>query len=129
MQQPLAKINSMTYSCNIMGSWVWQKFSPTKYLCYNIIIVLSFLFQQIRASDIWRESQHEDLQHRLIDYHLKITMKGTEFDPPTIRFEGSTDNSQLDMHLLIDSYSMKKFVQSRQASGVPLHCLYCHTII
>ena len=113
-----------------MGSWVWQKFSPTKYLCYDIIIMVFFLFQQIRASDIWRENQHEDLQHRLLDYHLKITMKGTNFDPPTIKFEGSTDDSQLDIHLW-EYEGMKEFIQvrtRRQVSGVPLHCLYCHTI-
>ena len=112
-----------------MGSWVWQKFFPTQYLCYNIIMVFSFLFQQIRASDIWRKSQHEDLQHRLLDYHLKITMKGREFDPPTIKVEGSTDDSQLDIHLWTYE-GMKEHVQicaRRQASGVPLHCLYHRT--
>jgi hypothetical protein len=38
------------------------------------------------------------VQHRLLDYHIKITMKG-RFDPPTIKFEGSTDDSQLEMHM------------------------------
>ena len=38
-------------------------------------------------------------------------MKGTEFDPPTIKFKGSTDDSQLDIHLRIDYKSMNEFVQ------------------
>ena len=29
-------------------------------------------------------------------------MKGTEFDPPTITFEGSTDDSMMDIHPQID---------------------------
>ena len=121
----------MIYSHNAMGSWVWQKFSPTKYLCYNIIMVFSILFQQIRASDIWRESQHEDLQHWLLDYHLKITMKGTEFDPPMIKFKASTDDSQLDIHLWIDYEGMKEFVQictcrRRQASCTTILFLLPH---
>ena len=66
-------------------------------------------FQQIRASDIWRESEHEDLQHRLLDYHVKVTMKGTEFYPPAIyniKFEGSTDDSLLDIRLEINDDGM-----------------------
>ena len=74
---------------------------PNNYLCCNYPI------QQIRASDIWRESEHEGL----LDYYLKIKMKGTEFDPPTIKFKGSTDDSQLDIHLRIDYKSMNEFVQ------------------
>ena len=91
-------------------------------------MVFSFQFQQIRASDIWTESQHEDLQHRLLDYHLKITMKGTEFDPPTIKFEGSTYDSKLDIQLRIDVYGKKEFVQiriRRQASCTTV-LFYCH---
>ena len=64
-------------------------------------LLLWYCFHQIRASDIWRESQHEDLLHHLLDYHLKITMRGTDFDPPPIKFEGSTDDSQLDIHFEI----------------------------
>ena len=76
-------------------------------------MIFTFPHQQIRASDIWRESQHEDLQDRLQDYHLKITMKGTEFDPPPIKFEGSTDDSQLEMQFEINEYrGMNNFVKT-----------------
>ena len=34
-------------------------------------------------------------------------MRGTEYDPPTIKFEGSTDDSMMDIHPRID-YGMKR---------------------
>ena len=71
-----------------------------------IFFAVNYPFQQIRASDIWRESEHEDLQHWLLDYHVKVTMRGTEFDPPTIKFEGSTDDSMMDIHSRIDYKGM-----------------------
>ena len=38
-------------------------------------------------------------------------MKGTEFDPPPIKFEGSTDDSQLEMQFEIYEYKgMNNFV-------------------
>ena len=73
------------------------------YLCCNCY----YSIQQIRASDIWRESEHEDLQHRLLDYHVKVTMRGTRFDPPTIKFEGSTDDSMMNIQPQIDYNGMK----------------------
>ena len=78
---------------------------------YEVIIsAFNYPFQQIKASDIWRENEHEDLQHRLLDYHIKITLKGTEFDPPTIKFEGSTDDSMMDIHPQIGYAGMNEFV-------------------
>ena len=45
--------------------------------------------------------------------HLKITMKETEFDPPPIKFEGSTDDSQLEMQFEINEYGgMNNFVKT-----------------
>ena len=47
-----------------------------------------------------------------MDYHLKITMKGTEFDLP-IKFEGSTDDSRLEMQFEINEYGgMNNFVKT-----------------
>ena len=87
---------------------------------YEIIFfAINYPFQQIRASDIWRESEHEDLQHRLLDYHLKVTMRGTRFDPPTIKFEGSTDDSMMNIHLRINYEGMNEFVQT---------CTHQHTL-
>ena len=73
-----------------------------------IISGVNYSFQQIRASDIWRESEHEDLQHRLLDYHVKVIMRGATSDSPIIKFEGSTDDSMMDIHLRINSYGMKR---------------------
>ena len=55
-----------------------------------------FLCQQIRPSDIWRESQHEDV-HWLDRYHLKMTV----YFPfsGSMEFEGTTDDSQLKVML------------------------------
>ena len=56
-------------------------------------------------------SEHEDLQHRLLDYHVKVTMRGTEFNPPTIKFEGTIDDSMMDIHPRIDYKGMNESVQ------------------
>ena len=61
------------------------------------MISINFPHQQIRASDICRESQHEDLQDRLLDYHLKIIMEGINFKPPPIKFKGSTEEIQFSV--------------------------------
>ena len=67
-------------------------------------IKLIIWHQQIRASDIWRESQHEQLQHRLLDHHIKITVKERGFKPPLyIMFKGSTDDSQMQMKFHMNS--------------------------
>ena len=76
-------------------------------LLFNIIayvqvflLVDSHNFLQIRAADIWRDSQDEDLQHRLLDYHMRITVEGLGINPPPlphIMFEGCTDYSQLEL--------------------------------
>ena len=57
--------------------------------------IINFLCQQIRASDIWRESQHDDLQW-VDHYHLKMKMRSSW---STIEFEGTTDDSQMKMKL------------------------------
>ena len=75
---------------------------PNSYLCCNYTI------QQIKASDIWRQGEHEGLP----DCFLKIQMKETESDPPTIRFKGSTDDSQLNIRLQIDYKGMNEFVNT-----------------
>ena len=82
-------------------------YSTTACLYWSTLI---HVIQQIRASDIWRESEHEGL----LDYFLKIKMKGTEFGPPTIKFKGSTDDSQLDIRLQIDykGTCMNEFVHN-----------------
>lgn len=57
---------------------------------------------QIRASSIWMESaesQHKHIQGQMLDYHLKITLRGTNFDTLPMKFEGSTDDSQLEVQL------------------------------
>ena len=91
---------------------------------YKVIIsAVNYPFQQIKASDIWRESEHEDLQHQLLGYHVKITMKGNVFDPPAIKFEGSTDDSQLDINLKID-YGMNEFIQN-----IIIPCAHKHTLL
>ena len=46
-------------------------------------------------------------------------MRGTRFDPPTIKFEGSTDDSMMDIHLEIDYEGMNEFVQT---------CTHKHTL-
>ena len=90
---------------------------------YEIIFfAVNYPFQQIRASDIWRESEHEDLQHRLLDYHLKIMIRGKWFDPPTIKFEGSTDDSMMDIHTRIDCEGMNEFIQ------IIITCAHRHTL-
>ena len=37
-------------------------------------------------------------------------MRGTEFNPPTIKFEGSTDDSMMDIHPRIDYNGMNEFI-------------------
>ena len=37
-------------------------------------------------------------------------MRGTRFDPPTIKFEGSTDDSMMDIHLEIDYKGVNEFI-------------------
>ena len=69
-------------------------------------IKLIIWHQQIRASDIWRESQHEQLQYHLLDHHIKITVKetGGPLRPPLyIMFKGSTDDSQMQMRFHMNS--------------------------
>ena len=38
-------------------------------------------------------------------------MRGTRFDPPTIKFEGSTDDSMMDIHPQIGYEGMNEFIQ------------------
>ena len=92
------------------GGWL-ATYSLPRILYEITISAVSYPFQQIRASDIWRESEHEDLQHCLLDYHIKVTMRGTVFDPPTFKFEGSTDDSMMDINLWIGYGGMNEFIQ------------------
>ena len=91
--------------------------------CYYLCCNCYYFIQQIRASDIWRESEHEDLQHRLLDYHIKVTMRGTRFDPPTIKFEGSTDDSQLDVHMKFHRTACPHAYQSESANYAQTHII------
>ena len=98
------------------GGWLATYSLPR--ISYEItIFAVNYPFQQIRASDIWRESECEDLQHRLLDYHVKVTMRGTRFDPPTmIKFEGSMDDSMMDIHLRIDLNGMNELYRHAHTS-------------
>ena len=49
-------------------------------------------------------------------------MRGTRFDPPTIKFEGSTDDSMMDIHLGIDYEGMNEFIQTT------ITCAHRHTL-
>ena len=89
------------------GGWLATYSLPRTEIIF-FAVTCNYHFQQIRVSDIWRESEHEDLQHRLLDYRVKITMIGTRFDPPTIKFEGSTDDSMMDIHPRINYRGMKR---------------------
>ena len=57
-----------------------------------MLLLSYFLCQQIRPTDIWRESQQEDM-HCLDPYHLRMTL----YHPfsGSIEFEGTTDSSHL----------------------------------
>ena len=47
-------------------------------------------------------------------------MRGKRFDPPTIKFEGSTDDSIMDINLTIGSYGTNKLVQ------IHVYYMYVH---
>ena len=49
-------------------------------------------------------------------------MRGTRFDPPTIKFEGSTDDSMMDIHAQIDYDGMNEFIQ------ITITCTRRHTL-
>ena len=49
-------------------------------------------------------------------------MRGTEFNPPTIKFEGTTDDSMMDIHPRIDYKGMNESVQ------IIIMCAHMHTL-
>ena len=50
-------------------------------------------------------------------------MRGTRFDPPTFKFEGSADDSMMDIHPRIDWKGMNESVQTI------ITCVHKHTLI